>query len=133
MLVICILNNSKQKEFYSYIKYIFFDFLVLTHYFFHISISFFDKGEEDEENQETQCSMEEEITQETGGKHSVLVFQCIWMCICTTYTSAPMCVHAYVAITCACPSLCERDLLCLAVGNYMPDCICVGVCVIGTS
>lgn len=84
--------------------------LVLTFYFF-LSISFFDKGEGGEERQQRQCSMEEEITQEIGGKHCcVSVSMYAYMHTCTFCTSTPICVYAYIAFTCA--YLCVWEIYC---------------------
>lgn len=66
-------------------------------------MSFFDKGEGGEEGQQRQCSMDEEITQGTGGKYCCVSLP-VWMCICA------LC-HAFVCLcilevwfTCACLS-----------------------------
>lgn len=72
---------------------------------FSLSIPFFDKDEGGEESQQRQCSMEEEITQETaGGKHCcVSVSLCMWICICAV-----------------CPCLCvSLHMLCLPVHVYV--------------
>ena len=74
-----------------------FDFLSLTFLFY--VFSSLKKGEGGEERQQRQCSMEEEITQETGGKRRcVSVSPSMWM----RSVSTLLCVHAYVVFTCAC-------------------------------
>lgn len=102
----CLSWIIQSRLFTPSIKCILFDMLVVTFYFF-LSISFFDKGEGGEESQQRQCSMEEEITQETGGKHCrVSVSPCMWICICAVYPC--LCVSMHMLFTCACLSVWER-------------------------
>lgn len=54
-------------------------------HFVFLSISFFDKGEGGEEGQQRQCSMDEEITQGTGGKYCCVdVHMCLLSHLCVS-------------------------------------------------
>lgn len=70
---------------------------MLTFYYFPF-ISFF-KGEGGEERQERQISMEEEIFQETGGKHGYMYVD---MC-CTCGSMSLLCLPVHVCLH-------ERDI-----------------------
>lgn len=58
--------------------------------------------------------MEEEITQEMGGKHCCVSLS---MYICISAECPRLCVSVHNMFTSACLSVCERDLLCLLVKN----------------
>ena len=51
--------------------------------------------------------MEEDVTQETGGKPLLCV--CVSMYVDMWQMSMPVCAYAYVMFTCACVSVCVRE------------------------
>ncbi|XP_029912863.1 SH3 and cysteine-rich domain-containing protein 2-like isoform X2 [Myripristis murdjan] len=87
-------------------------------------------GEGSEDREQRQCSMEEEITPETGGKQCHMPMSpSVWICI--FILCVYMCLHVHThKLTCVvCVS--KRKTLTEVVENYMNDCMseCVCVCV----
>lgn len=100
---------SREKLFTQRVKHI------LRHpgtnmLFFSLSIFFFDKGEEGEESQQRQYSVEEEITQETGGKLCTMLIR-----MCAVHVTL-LCVRIFLSFLC----MSVREIYrCV----FMPDCL----------